>query len=626
MRLPPQWNVLLGEREQEEEESMAATLLVSCNPNVNHACRNDNPPLPKSFMGVGHKILDQTSASINQGLYRSQTKRSSYRFSVSAVTKGSAKSSKSDEKIPPWARPDSEEPPPWAQSKGKKDDLEQGFEVPFYVYLLASAVTAIAAIGSVFEYVNDKPVFGVLYSDSIFYAPVLGFFAFTGIPTSAFLWFKSVQAANKEAEEQDKRDGYRVDPLQDTQPIKKKTQSYRIKKRPSRLASPSLSMASVETCVEHELPVSTGQDYKTRSEQVQRAQWLRAAILGASDGLLSTTSLMLGVGAVNDDRWSMILSGVAGAVAGACSMAVGEYVSVSTQRDIEKVSLNQSSSTLNSVLREIDGNGKVVKLNIPESSFTISVEPTTTRRSSSTEKPTDEPTEKIPTKINTFKIKETDEEDSLPSPHKAASASALAFLCGSLVPLLSAMFIFKNLVRMMVVVVVTSVALALFGAIAARMGGSSVRISAIRVLVGGWIAMAVTYGLLRPFDKDNSKDRMEALKRQFLEEKHCLSSKHSSSSSTAAACESSELAQDRESYKSLSSAIEEVHCKGTLMERVAMLESRVLQEYQSSKACVRKPKGLRKGGKRRTRTNIVSIIQSREWLRWPGMGSIINQN
>ncbi|KAL6224350.1 hypothetical protein ACLB2K_003205 [Fragaria x ananassa] len=115
-------------------------------------------------------------------------------------------------------------------------------------------------------------------------------------------------------------------------------------------------------------------------------------------------------------------------------------------------------------------------------------------------------------------------------------------------------------------------------------------------------------------------DRLDRLL-QFLEEKHCLSSKHSSSSSTTAACESSELAQDRESYKSLSSAIEEVHCKGTLIERVAMLESRVLQEYQSSKVCVRKPKGLRKAGKRRTRrTNIVSIIQSREWLRWPRMG------
>ncbi|KAK2359271.1 hypothetical protein QL285_084658 [Trifolium repens] len=131
------------------------------------------------------------------------------RFVVVAVTKGSAESSKSDEKIPSWAKPDSDEPPPWAKNEAQnKTGSEQGFEIPFYVYLLASAITAIAAIGSIFEYVNQKPVFGVLSSDSIFYAPLLGFFAFTGVPTSAFLWFKSVQAANKEAEEQDRRDGY----------------------------------------------------------------------------------------------------------------------------------------------------------------------------------------------------------------------------------------------------------------------------------------------------------------------------------------------------------------------------------------------------------------------------------
>ncbi|XP_031401105.1 vacuolar iron transporter homolog 4-like [Punica granatum] len=74
----------------------------------------------------------------------------------------------------------------------------------------------------------------------------------------------------------------------------------------------------------------------TRSEALQRAQWLRAAILGANDGLLSTTSLMLGVGAAREDRQSMVLSGLAGALAGALSMAVGEFVSVSTQRDIEE--------------------------------------------------------------------------------------------------------------------------------------------------------------------------------------------------------------------------------------------------------------------------------------------------
>ncbi|GER29326.1 P-loop containing nucleoside triphosphatehydrolases superfamily protein [Striga asiatica] len=111
-----------------------------------------------------------------------------------------------DPSVPSWAKPGSDELPPWARQQAQGSS--SSFEVPFYVYLLASAVTAIAAVGSIFEYANQKPVFGVLNSDSVFYAPLLGFFVFTGIPSSAFLWFKSVQAANKEAEEQDRQDGY----------------------------------------------------------------------------------------------------------------------------------------------------------------------------------------------------------------------------------------------------------------------------------------------------------------------------------------------------------------------------------------------------------------------------------
>ncbi|XP_068651821.1 uncharacterized protein [Aristolochia californica] len=130
-----------------------------------------------------------------------------HRFRVSAVTEGSTKSNQSDEKTPSWARPDSDEPPPWAREELKPSSAK-AFEVPYYAYLLASAITAIAAIGSVFEYINQKPVFGVLNSDSVFYAPLLGFFVFTGMPTSGFLWFKSVEAANKAAEEQDRSDGY----------------------------------------------------------------------------------------------------------------------------------------------------------------------------------------------------------------------------------------------------------------------------------------------------------------------------------------------------------------------------------------------------------------------------------
>lgn len=185
--------------------------LSICNSNsVNiHASRNRNSWHLSSIPLSGYtKTLNLSNfAARNQNkLVRSR------RLTVFAVTEGSAKkSSKSEpeeQPIPSWAKPDSEEPPPWARNEAERSS-SSSFELPFYVYLLSSAITAIAAIGSVFEYINQKPVFGVLDSDSIFYAPLLGFFAFTGIPTSGFLWFKSVQAANKEAEEQDRRDGYR---------------------------------------------------------------------------------------------------------------------------------------------------------------------------------------------------------------------------------------------------------------------------------------------------------------------------------------------------------------------------------------------------------------------------------
>ncbi|EES19726.1 uncharacterized protein LOC8077035 [Sorghum bicolor] len=113
-----------------------------------------------------------------------------------------------EEKVPAWAKPGAEEPPPWAREGGAARGPEEAGQVPFYAYLLASAITAIAAIGSIFEYTNQRPVFGIVGSDSALYAPILGFFVFTGIPTSAFLWFKAVQTANREAEEQDRRDGF----------------------------------------------------------------------------------------------------------------------------------------------------------------------------------------------------------------------------------------------------------------------------------------------------------------------------------------------------------------------------------------------------------------------------------
>ncbi|KAG7560467.1 hypothetical protein ISN45_Aa05g019980 [Arabidopsis thaliana x Arabidopsis arenosa] len=162
-------------------------------------CCNSRSPTKSPFPGH-HPLAGRRKGHLLH--YELSTVR---RLVVTAATEGSRKSKESE---PSWANPDSDEPPPWARNEGRSSTSQESFEVPFYVYLLASAITAIAAIGSVFEYSSKNPVFGVLDSDSIFYTPVLGFFALTGIPTSVFLWFKSVEAANKEAQEQDKRDGF----------------------------------------------------------------------------------------------------------------------------------------------------------------------------------------------------------------------------------------------------------------------------------------------------------------------------------------------------------------------------------------------------------------------------------
>ncbi|KAG5621809.1 hypothetical protein H5410_007027 [Solanum commersonii] len=274
------------------------------------------------------------------------------------------------------------------------------------------------------------------------------------------------------------------------------------------------SPKSTEVCAKKDSH-ATAQEEKTL-EKLSRAQWLRAAILGANDGLLSTTSLMLGVGAAKDqDQRSMVLSGIAGALAGACSMAVGEFVSVSTQRDIAKsivYELKGSSPTniaetkqgevphdmvFHSILATSTQGGKLLyessAIQIQSNSLTPARSPLTkvmeidARRTMMEESKQD----------NDIKL------EPLPSPLKAAAASSLAFLFGALVPMMSALLVSENRIRIFVMVLVASLALCLFGGIGAYLGGSSVKISAMRVLLGGWISMALTYGLLKPFDHDD---------------------------------------------------------------------------------------------------------------------------
>ncbi|KAL2644088.1 hypothetical protein R1flu_011675 [Riccia fluitans] len=114
---------------------------------------------------------------------------------------------KTEEKVPGWAQPGSDELPPWAKSD-RPQTQEPAQDLPVAVYLIGSSLVAIAAVGSIFEYFNKNPVFGVVQPDSPLWAPILGFFAITGLPSAGFLFYKGVQLANKASEEIDREDGF----------------------------------------------------------------------------------------------------------------------------------------------------------------------------------------------------------------------------------------------------------------------------------------------------------------------------------------------------------------------------------------------------------------------------------
>uniref|UniRef100_A0A7N0TT17 Vacuolar iron transporter n=1 Tax=Kalanchoe fedtschenkoi TaxID=63787 RepID=A0A7N0TT17_KALFE len=204
----------------------------------------------------------------------------------------------------------------------------------------------------------------------------------------------------------------------------------------------------------------------------KRSQWLRAAVLGANDGLVSTASLMMGIGAVKQDIKSMILTGFAGLVAGAGSMAIGEFVSVYSQLEIELAQLKRISHSKR----------KTRTLHDDQSSST---------HDAAAQQQADEEEEEEGEEV------EYEKQAGLPNPVQAAAASAMAFSVGAMVPLLAASFIRDYKIRIGAVVVAVTFALMVFGWVGAYLGKAPVVRSALRVLLGGWLAMSITYGLTK---------------------------------------------------------------------------------------------------------------------------------
>ena len=217
---------------------------------------------------------------------------------------------------------------------------------------------------------------------------------------------------------------------------------------------------------------------------VTRSGWLRAAVLGANDGLLSTGSLMAGVAAASVAPGQLVLTGVAGLVAGALSMAAGEYVSVSSQADSEKADLERESRALSdNPKQELSELAAIYRGRGLDAELA----------------------HQVAIQLHDNNALDAHKRDELglhqgneANPVQAALASAGSFVAGGVVPLLMAVLLPGPNV-LYAIGVATVITLAMLGAAGARAGGAKMAPATIRVVLLGSLAMAVTAGVGRLF-------------------------------------------------------------------------------------------------------------------------------
>lgn len=212
----------------------------------------------------------------------------------------------------------------------------------------------------------------------------------------------------------------------------------------------------------------------------QRLNWLRAAVLGANDGIVSTAGIVVGVAGATTDRHAILIAGVAGLVAGAMSMAAGEYVSVSTQRDSERALLRKEEQELRDdpedELAELAG--LYVERGLDDDLALEVARQLTAKDALGAH----------------AEVELGIDPDDLTNPWRAAGASMLAFTLGALLPLLTITLVGES-ARVAVTVAAVAVALALTGFTSARLGSAPPGRAVARNVAGGLFAMAATYAV-----------------------------------------------------------------------------------------------------------------------------------
>ncbi|MBV8347268.1 MAG: VIT family protein [Mycolicibacterium sp.] len=211
-----------------------------------------------------------------------------------------------------------------------------------------------------------------------------------------------------------------------------------------------------------------------------RLNWLRAGVLGANDGIVSVAGIVLGVAGATAARGPIFTAGLAGLVAGAVSMALGEYISVSSQRDSETALMAKERREL----RQMPG-AELAELTALYEAKGLS--PQTAAQAAKEMTAHDALGAHAEAELN------IDPED-LANPWQAAAASAASFTLGALLPLL-AILLPPQQWRVPVTFIAVLIALGLAGALSARIGGSDIRRAVLRVVIGGAAGLAFTYGV-----------------------------------------------------------------------------------------------------------------------------------
>ncbi len=227
-----------------------------------------------------------------------------------------------------------------------------------------------------------------------------------------------------------------------------------------------------------EVPAHPGEPH--RGGLAGRLNWLRAGVLGANDGIVSTAGLVVGVAGATTSTVAIVTAGVAGLAAGAVSMALGEYVSVSSQRDTERALLAKERAEL---AASPDGElAELAALYVQKG-----LHPETAKRVATELTERDALVAHAEAELGIH-------PDELTNPWHAAGASALAFTVGALLPLIAIILPGPG-TRVPITFVVVLLALAGTGAASAQLGEARRWPATLRLVLGGALAMAVTFGI-----------------------------------------------------------------------------------------------------------------------------------